>query len=632
MPEEVSNKRRGSPISPARKQKALRSNGKTDRDIQAPRIHKRRRWRSNDPFQEEFASFSDSSEGDWSKLSKKVVSNLSHSVVQLASSIEGKVRSVCTGMIVANNLGGTTILTSGSLVRTLDDNNRIDPYLRITALLPNKEKTWAVLKTYISQYNVALVYIGHVPGIRAEARLGSHLQSEYCDKVVAVGRCINSGKLLAAAGTLTHETSGDHGELMISTCKITESGIGGPLVDIYGNFVGMNMYANEKSLFLPRSKIHECLGLLWDIIERANGNPVESKIQMQKSLTRIRRGVEGSSSRKGRSKSQKPSRSSEHESKGYIEYVLSDDEIKKLPHFRPLSADDEFTAYLIANLNSRGYPLPITVEGGMHLVNSFEDKFDADILSKLTKRVAFNASQSVVSLASFRGETRYFACTGFLIGSHKSTARVLTSASLVRDANMIVHDLKIEVCLPDNQHKEGTLECYCLQYNIALVSIKDFHCIRTVKVSNLVQVKPRMKVVAIGRVFQTGKLMATGGIVTRTKSNLDCKDLMISTCKTSKAGIGGPLLDFDGNFVGMNFYATGETPFLPGNIVLKLLRHFDGQRTEDGAAVQSPNPNNGLCLSHVGIILRVSPVCIIRAGESSESVLALSLEDYKYLT
>ncbi|KAL6619406.1 hypothetical protein ACP70R_034545 [Stipagrostis hirtigluma subsp. patula] len=589
----MSNKRRGDcSISSNRKQKTLKSSGKTDTDLQTVRVvRKRRKCPSNDPFEEEFGSFSDSGQDDWSELSKKVVSNLSQTVVWLASSNEGKVRSACTGMIVANNLGGTTILTSGSLVRSLDDKNRIDPYLRITVHLPNKQETWAVLKTYLSQYNVALVYIGHVPGIRAEACLGSHLQSEYCDKVVAVGRCIKSGKLLAAAGTVTHETSGDHGELMISTCKITASGIGGPLIDIYGNFVGMNQYADEKNQFLPRSKIHECLGLLWDIIERANGNPVESKIQMQKSLTRIRRGVEGNSSRKGRSKSQKPSKSSEHESKGYIEYVLSDDDIKKLPHFRPLSAEDEFTTYLIANLNSRGYPLPITVEGGMRLVNSFEDKFDGDILSKLTKRVGFNASQSVVSLASFHGETRYFACTGFLIGSHKSTARVLTSASLVRDANMIVHDLKIEVCLPDNQHKEGTLECYCLQYNIALVSIKDFRCSRTVKVSYPVQVKPRMKVLAMGRVFQTGKLMGTGGIVTRSKSNLDCKDLMISTCKTTKAGIGGPLLDFDGNFVGMNFYDTEETPFLPGNMVLKLLRHFDGKRTEDGDDVQSPNPN-----------------------------------------
>lgn len=39
-------------------------------------------------------------------------------------------------------------------------------------------------------------------------------------------------------------------------------------------------------------------------------------------------------------------------------------------------------------------------------------------------------------------------------------------------------------------------------------------------------------------------------------------------------GVGGPLMDLDGNIIGMNFYDKKGTPFLPGFIVLKCLQHF----------------------------------------------------------
>ncbi|CAD6234773.1 unnamed protein product [Miscanthus lutarioriparius] len=67
----------------------------------------------------------------------------------------------------------------------------------------------------------------------------------------------------------------------------------------------------------------------------------------------------------------------------------------------------------------------------------------------------------------------------------------------------------------------------------------------------------------------------------------DCKFLMFSTCTITKAGIGGPLLDFDGNIVGMNFYdnyASG-TPFLPWDVILNVLGHFKKKRTVDEAGL-----------------------------------------------
>ena len=43
-----------------------------------------------------------------------------------------------------------------------------------------------------------------------------------------------------------------------------------------------------------------------------------------------------------------------------------------------------------------------------------------------------------------------------------------------------------------------------------------------------------MEVVAVGRVFESGKLMATSGIVVGKESKMDCKDLMVTTCKITK--------------------------------------------------------------------------------------------------
>ncbi|TVU37717.1 hypothetical protein EJB05_11047, partial [Eragrostis curvula] len=221
------------------------------------------------------------------------------------------------------------------------------------------------------------------------------------------------------------------------------------------------------------------------------------------------------------------------------------------------------------------------LEGGMRLLFGFEEEFAEDIGNDLPKAV-IDASQCVVSLASFDGGKRFFACSGILISCHKSTTRVLTSASLVTtsDTNDIAGNLEIQVYLQDNQNTIGTLQWYNLEYNIAVVSFANLHCDESAKFNNEVQIKPhRDVVVAIGSIWKTGKLMATRGVVTRRKTKLDCEELKISTCKITKAGIGGPLIDLNGNFIGMNFYDKEQTPYLPSNIILRLLSQYDAERT-----------------------------------------------------
>ncbi|RCV16958.1 hypothetical protein SETIT_3G180400v2 [Setaria italica] len=169
--------------------------------------------------------------------------------------------------------------------------------------------------------------------------------------------------------------------------------------------------------------------------------------------------------------------------------------------------------------------MPITLEGGMCLLHTFEKEFDGDMWSTLTKKLLIMCPNVSSPLLHSMDAT--------------NSPRVLTSASLVRkaDSNEIDDNLaQIEVYLPNNRHAKGRLQHYSIHYNIALISIRNFRCHRTAKFNEQVGVEP-----------------------------------------PKKAGIVGPLIDYDGNFIGMNFYDTEETPCLPTSKVLPLLRQFNGE-------------------------------------------------------
>uniref|UniRef100_M8AUW4 Protease Do-like 14 n=1 Tax=Aegilops tauschii TaxID=37682 RepID=M8AUW4_AEGTA len=408
----------------------------------------------DNPFEEEFGSLSDSGQGN------------------------NKLFFACTGIITVNTPKTTSFLTSLSLVRSIDDNSKIFHDMRIEVRLPDNKIESGWLQFYDLKHNVAVINIIRYHSLQV-ACLDHQRQIESQSKVVAVGRCFNSGKLMATAGMLTDNPRGAYREeLAISTCEITMTGVGGPLVDFNGNFVGMNFYDEKETPFLPRNTILELLSQFSKIIPW---------------------------------------------------WATSKNTIRKFP--RPHKSDSQ-------------------------------------------------------------GRKRCFACTGVFIDCNGSTTRVLTSASLVRtsdDENTVADNLKIVVCLPDNRRTTGTLQHYSLHYNIAVVHIMGFCCSRTAQIDDQMQIKPQMKVVAVGRGYKSGKFMATSGIVIDKPSKLDCKELKISTCKITKAGIGGPLIDFDGNLIGMNFYGLEETPYVPVNIIVEVLKNFDAQGTWNRTLVHKIN-------------------------------------------
>uniref|UniRef100_A0ACD5VLW9 Uncharacterized protein n=1 Tax=Avena sativa TaxID=4498 RepID=A0ACD5VLW9_AVESA len=546
--------------------------------------------RPDNPFEEEFGSSSDSGQGVWTELSDGVGSNLANTVVSLASFDEGNsVFFACTGTIIKNDPETkiTSFLTSLSLVRSTQDDSVIFSDMRIQVRLPGDQVELGWLNFWDLQHNLAIINIPRFHTLQV-ACLDNQRQFECHSRVVALGRCFNSGKLMATAGMLTDSPSGDYREeLAVSTCQITMTGVGGPLINFDGDFIGMNFYAEKETPFLPRNKI---LQLLKEFSERI---PSWAKKGPGSTIKRFpiphKSDSQGSSKGGEKNKDQKPSICTlcDPECQPGLKAEISSCKCfrARWPYSSPFGLAEK------EKLRSNGYPFPLWEDFGRRLVNSFEEEFSENILSMLKKEVASNMSESVVALASFVGKKSCFACTGVVIACNESTTRVLTSASLVRtDENKVAdqNKMKIVVCLPDNRIIRGDLLYCSLNYNIAVISIAHFCCTPAARINDQVQIKPHGEVVAVGRVYNSGKLMATRGTVTSSPSKLNCKELLISTCKITKAGIGGPLVDFNGNFIGMNFYGLEETPYMPMNIILELLGNFDAQGT---SAIDDHSPN-----------------------------------------
>lgn len=72
---------------------------------------------------------------------------------------------------------------------------------------------------------------------------------------------------------------------------------------------------------------------------------------------------------------------------------------------------------------------------------------------------------------------------------------------------------------------DGTLQHYDLHYNVAVVSIEG---VRSYSAAKLDEASQTDEVVALGRGFKSGKLLATNGAKTSKVSRFDCKELRMS--------------------------------------------------------------------------------------------------------
>ncbi|CAN6198609.1 unnamed protein product [Urochloa humidicola] len=483
------------------------------------------------------------------ETSENHTQDVSSIVVSLALFDEDERLFACSGLplpsVITSQLHLTRFVTSTCLVREFDRKRNRDDKLRVEVRLPDD----TVTAGFLGLYDDDIAIVTSVDFLDVDPIDLDYKPRPVCsvDRVIAAGRAFSSGSLRAMSGVPCRE----HSNMWVPQCSdTTKAVLGGPLIgNEVGNmprFLGMNLDHNlDKYTFLSLELLRERL---------------------------------------------------EH-------FQILD---PKVIHFNNYSLPTGVSTVIpsgfmgrIYRIKALGYPLPppLVLEFNGRLLNGFEgffgelrdwkgysiyrccvqNEYTGCVWSRLKKKVVTKICRRVVSLASFNDGIRFFVCTGLLIKLCGHTV-ILTSASLVRnDKGSIVNNLKIEVFLPPKQRRNGTLEVYNLNYNIAIVSVeKGFchPCPEDIFKTNLkLSEQAYEKVVAVGR-GSDGVLMGIIGEVKPPNEDrkLDCKEVRFSTCEINKAGIGGPLINLGGSSVGMNFYdGKGGTPFLPISKIVEVL-------------------------------------------------------------
>ncbi|CAN6237981.1 unnamed protein product [Urochloa humidicola] len=477
----------------------------------------------------------DSSRDFWSGLGDGLKSYLSKSVASITLCNGDTLLFSCSGIAIERQgCHLTRFLTSASLVKALNTTNKDHDDLKIEVRHDCSEVHMGVIGESDLGRNFAVVNVHAFLDVQVGPFQSAVDALPHGETLVAVGRGV-SGEIVAKSVELDDDSrlSEDDGDL---DCNISKAWEGGHVLSVDGKVGGMYLFlTRRRAIFLPWGTILKHLELYWTSQQKKTGLAQSRTLKVWT--------------------------------------------IVEKPNSHP-EEDGDFLNQEQLDLDSMGYPkLPPSMLGaGMILVNTFEDTFGdihgEGVWRKFSTR-ASNINSNVVALASFNGEKkRFFACTGFIIEWNGSKI-ILISASLVRnsgDENKIVENLRIDVLL-NNQCIQGTLQHYNLHYNVALVSVK----VPDLCPSNtLLHWSRPFKVAAVGRCFKSGALMATSGDLVPWTGTLDCDFLARSTCKISKAGIGGPLVTLDGDVIGMNFYDKRiRTPFLFWADICKILALFE---------------------------------------------------------
>uniref|UniRef100_A0ACD5WGS1 Uncharacterized protein n=1 Tax=Avena sativa TaxID=4498 RepID=A0ACD5WGS1_AVESA len=206
---------------------------------------------SSTKFEEQqFGSVCERGQDQWCQLSKKVTSR-------------DEMLFACTGIVLpcgTSRLDLTRFLTSSRLVTVFNQKRNKDDKLRVAVRLPNKTTIPGILGLY-DKYVAIVTSLG----FQSVSPLDMYRDIDLPDApiMVASGRAYKSFSLMGTIGVLTDAPIGVHYEdLSASTCQITEAGLGGPLIDLAGKFLGMNICFHGdtgKPLFLPRILLRQLL-------------------------------------------------------------------------------------------------------------------------------------------------------------------------------------------------------------------------------------------------------------------------------------------------------------------------------------------------------------------------------------
>ncbi|XVF31364.1 hypothetical protein REPUB_Repub16aG0139400 [Reevesia pubescens] len=183
----------------------------------------------------------------------------------------------------------------------------------------------------------------------------------------------------------------------------------------------------------------------------------------------------------------------------------------------------------------------------------------------------------------------YGFATGKSIGSGTiidADGTILTCAHVVVDSQgrRVASKGKVDVTLQDGRTFEGTVVNADLHSDIAIVKIKSKTPLPTAKLGSSSKLRPGDWVIAMGCPL-TLQNTVTAGIVScvdRKSSDLGLggmrREYLQTDCATNAGNSGGPLVNIDGEIVGVNIMkvltADGMSFSVPIDSVSKIIEHF----------------------------------------------------------
>ncbi|KAL6627715.1 hypothetical protein ACP70R_031441 [Stipagrostis hirtigluma subsp. patula] len=221
-------------------------------------------------------------------------------------------------------------------------------------------------------------------------------------------------------------------------------------------------------------------------------------------------------------------------------------------------------------VRSRSEERVLTVE------SEFCDIDDGSTKSLKARRVALMVSQSIVSLSSFAGGKRIRVCSGVVLRLNDNADKpmILTSAMLVRSLNgdnVMISDVMVKVLLPSGAETDGHMFLIDFHYNIAVLEVSSD--VKLLDICLAKEIAHEGDVLALGRFYDSGNLLCSQGTIMYQTSIFGCSELLVSNCKITMAGAGGPLVNYNGHLIGINFYEKNQTPYLSIEIVSRILEH-----------------------------------------------------------
>ncbi|KAL6493207.1 hypothetical protein OROGR_032966 [Orobanche gracilis] len=219
-----------------------------------------------------------------------------------------------------------------------------------------------------------------------------------------------------------------------------------------------------------------------------------------------------------------------------------------------------------------------------------------------TKKAALMTSSSVVALLSYTGEQELTQCSGVIIENDDNNGHIiLTSANLIRrpTEGEIMEDnladtLKVIIYLYDGASHVGEVLAYDFHYNIAWIrfqSNSSLSVARLRQVDDCINVNPAEEkafhlrphsshfnlvpghaIVAVGRYFAKPWPLPVNSVL--VAAILTVRSFSWGLARSQKSGEGGPLINLSGEVIGITFYESGCTPFMPVNIALKCWEHY----------------------------------------------------------